>query len=101
MESCDAVAPGRKIIMNHGILVLFAIPALCIAVIAIIHFGDEMFKKKFIIERRRQASDGSTNPSHRRRYNDPKLPGQQGEATPEPSAAATETRSLEASGFGN
>ena len=34
--------------MNHGILLLFAIPALCIAVIAIKHFGDEMFKKKFL-----------------------------------------------------
>jgi hypothetical protein len=87
--------------MNHGILLLFAIPALCIVVIAIIHFGDEMFKKKFIIERRRQAAAGSTNSSHNRRYNDPKLPGHQSEATPEPSAAATDTRSLEASGIGN
>ena len=88
--------------MNHGFLMLFAIPALCIVVIAIIHFGDEMFKKKFIIERRRQAAAASadSSTSHSRRYNDPKVPGHQSEATPEPSAA-TDTRSLEASGIGN
>jgi hypothetical protein len=88
--------------MNHGMWMLFTIPAICIVVIAISQFGDEMFKKKFIIERRRKAAADSisSSTSQNRRYNDPKGPASQSEPTPEP-LAATDTRSLETSGIGN
>ena len=88
--------------MNHGIWVLFSIPALCIVVIAISQFGDEMFKKKFIIERRRKAAADSisSSTSQSRRYNDPKAPASQSETTPEP-LAATDTRAFETSRIGS
>jgi hypothetical protein len=83
--------------MNQGHLVLFAIPVICILVIAFTQFRDEMFKKRFILERRARTSN-SQHPEHNRRYNDPKNPGAQPETTPERSAAAG-TSSLEASGI--
>ena len=55
--------------MNHGVLWLFAIPAVCIFVIGFAQFKDEMFKKKFIIDRRMRRSEGN-NPNHNRRYSD-------------------------------
>jgi hypothetical protein len=59
--------------MNHGMLVLFAVPAICIAVIAFTQFGDELFKKKFVIERRIRTAK-SNNPAHNRRHSDSKEP---------------------------
>jgi hypothetical protein len=56
--------------MNHGVLLLFAIPALCIIVVAFAQFGDEMFKKKFILERRKAQDENSR---FRRRYSDSQL----------------------------
>jgi hypothetical protein len=55
--------------MNHGVLWLFAIPAVCILVIGFAQFKDEMFKKKFVIDRRMRRSEGN-NPNHNRRYSD-------------------------------
>ena len=55
---------------NHGILLLFAIPALCIVVVAFAQFGDEMFKKKFVIDRRKAQDENSR---FRRRYSDSQL----------------------------
>ena len=56
--------------MNHGVLLLFAIPALCIIVVAFAQFGDEMFKKKFVLERRKAQDENSR---FRRRYSDSQL----------------------------
>jgi len=59
--------------MNHGVVWLFAIPTLCILVIAFTQFKDEMFKKKFVIDRRQRRSEGN-NPAHNRRYSDRRQP---------------------------
>jgi hypothetical protein len=60
----------ERLMINHGIFLLFAIPALCIVVIAVAQFGDEMFKKKFIIDRRKAHDENS---GFRRRYSDSQL----------------------------
>jgi hypothetical protein len=83
--------------MNQGHLLLFAIPVICIIVIAFTHFRDAMFKKRFVIERRTRAAN-TQHPDHNRRHNDPKTPGAQSEATSEPSAASG-TSTLETSGI--
>jgi hypothetical protein len=90
--------PKGRFMMNHGIFLLFAIPALCIIVVAFAQFGDEMFKRKFIIERRNRTSNGGA--SGNRRYNDPKGPVAQSEATPQ-SSEAKDTPNLETSGIRN
>ncbi len=82
--------------MNQGQLLLFAIPVICIIVIAFAQFRDEMFKKRFVIERRTRAAN-ARNSGHNRRYNDPKIPAAQSEITPEPSTVA-DTSTLETSG---
>ena len=56
--------------MNHSIVLLFAIPILCIVVVGLTQFKDEMFKKKFVIDRRK-AHD--PNSRFRRRYSDSQL----------------------------
>jgi hypothetical protein len=56
--------------MNYGLLLLFGIPILCIIVVALTQFKDEMFKKKFVIDRRK-AHD--PNSRFRRRYSDSQL----------------------------
>jgi hypothetical protein len=76
--------------MNHGVLWLFAIPTVCILVIAFAQFKDEMFKKKFVIDRRQRRSDGS-NPTHNRRYSDRRQPAAASEATSEEQPPATQT----------
>lgn len=92
--------------MNHGVVWLFAIPAVCILVIAFAQFKDEMFKKKFVIDRRQRRSEGS-NPAHNRRYSDRRQPAAAtSEATPEQAQAqnrATDSDSgvLETSGSHN
>ncbi len=90
--------------MNHGVVWLFAIPTLCILVIAFTQFKDEMFKKRFIIDRRQRRSDGN-NPTHNRRYSDRRAPATAtSEATPEqPQARDTKPDSsvLETSGSHN
>jgi len=68
--------------MNRTILLLFAIPVLCIIIIVVNQFWDEMFKKKFVIERRK-GSSGDRAGSHNRRYNDPGASTRGSEATPE------------------
>ena len=83
--------------MNHGILVLFAVPAICIAVIAFTQFGDEVFKKKFVIERRIRTAK-SNNPAHNRRHCDVKESNPAQESHP---AASSASRILETSGNNN
>ena len=78
--------------MNHGIFLLFAIPALCIIVVAFAQFGDEMFKRKFIIERR-TAKD--KNSDLRRRHSDAREPVGQSEEID--SSSATDASMLETS----
>jgi hypothetical protein len=77
--------------MNRTIVLLFAIPVLCIIIIVVNQFWDEMFKKKFVIERRKgSAADrgtGGSPTSPNRRYNDPGYPAATSEATPEQSSA--------------
>jgi hypothetical protein len=80
--------------MNHGMLVLFAVPALCIVVVAFTQFGDEVFKKKFVIERRIRTAK-SRNPAHNRRHSDLKESNQAQESQP---AASSASRILESSG---
>jgi hypothetical protein len=62
--------PRERLMINHGIFLLFAIPALCIVVVALAQFGDEMFKRKFIIDRRKAQDENSR---FRRRYSDSQL----------------------------
>jgi hypothetical protein len=83
--------------MNHGVLFLFAIPALCIIVIAIAQFKDEVFKKKFILERRNRAAN-SQNPAHNRRYSDRRAPGAAQPETNSERPAATADKDMETSG---
>jgi hypothetical protein len=82
--------------MNHGVLLLFAVPTLCIIVIAFAQFKDEVFKKKFILERRNRAAN-SQNPSHNRRYSDRRAPAAQAETSPEQPAATD--KDMETSGI--
>jgi hypothetical protein len=90
-------------------LVLFAIPILCIIVVAFAQFGDEMFKKKFFIERRNRSANEQAQvrrrsnrqpPTANRRYNDPPAPVVHSEPTAERSVA-TDTPNLETSGIRN
>ncbi len=83
--------------MNHGMLVLFAIPAICIAFIAFTQFGDELFKKKFVIERRIRTAK-SRNPAHTRRHSDASEPNPAQESQP---AASSASQVLETSGNSN
>jgi hypothetical protein len=83
--------------MNHGMLVLFAVPAICIAVIAFTQFGDELFKKKFVIERRIRTAK-SRNAAHNRRHSDAK---ESNAAQESQSAASSASRTLETSGNSN
>jgi hypothetical protein len=93
--------------MNQTIWWLFAIPILAIIIIIVIHFWDEMFKKKFIIERRTGRANGSPADRRRRsgdsegrnrRYNDPADPSAQPAAAPDPDKAQP---ALEPSGLSN
>lgn len=84
--------------MNEVILVLFAIPILCIIVIAWSQFHDEMFKKKFLIERRNRDANAKNQVTANRRYNDPKGPAAHSETVSQSSAAA-DASNLEASGL--
>jgi len=83
--------------MNRGMLVLFAVPAICIAVVAFTQFGDEVFKKKFLLERRIRTAK-SRNPAHNRRHSDAKESTPAQESQP---AASSASRILETSGNGN
>ena len=83
--------------MNHGMLMLFAVPALCIAVVAFAQFGDEVFKKKFLIERRIRTAK-SRNAAHNRRHSDAKESNPAPESQPATSSAS---RTLETSGNSN
>ena len=83
--------------MNHGILVLFAVPAICILVVAFTQFGDEVFKKKFVIERRIRTAK-SRNPAHNRRHSDVKESNPAQESQP---AASSASRTLETSSGNN
>jgi hypothetical protein len=63
--------------MNQVIVALFAIPIFCIILIGLNQFRDEMFKKKFLIDRRNQLAKESAKRSKKdapvlanRRYND-------------------------------
>jgi hypothetical protein len=63
--------------MNQVIVALFAIPILCIILIGLNQFRDEMFKKKFLIDRRNQLANYSVRRGKKgtpvlvnRRYND-------------------------------
>jgi len=63
--------------MNQVIVALFAIPIFCIILIGLNQFRDEMFKKKFLIDRRDQLDKDSVRHSKKsapllanRRYND-------------------------------
>jgi hypothetical protein len=87
----------RGFVMNHGMLALFVVPAICIAVIAFTQFGDELFKKKFFIERRIRTAK-SNNPAHNRRHSDANEPTQAHESQPSASSAS---RVLETSGNSN
>jgi hypothetical protein len=79
--------------MNHTVWWLFAIPAVAIIIIVLNQFWDEMFKKKFVIDRRNPASRGTPADRRRpgggdardRRYNDPVDTSAQTETTPESS----------------
>ncbi|MEI9979473.1 MAG: hypothetical protein WDN23_10815 [Edaphobacter sp.] len=53
--------------MIHSAWLLFAIPIVCIFVVAFAQFGDEMFKRKFVIERRTLKENNS---GFRRRHTD-------------------------------
>lgn len=64
--------------MNHTtIFLLFGIPAACIALIGLNQLKDEMFKKKFEIERRKRPANEPRPPEHSRRYTDLKTPTEQ------------------------
>ncbi len=78
--------------MNHGIWLLFAIPAFCIIVVAFAQFGDEMFKKKFIIDRRKAQDENSR---FRRRYSDSQLRALDSKLQ---SSDSTDSSALETSG---
>jgi hypothetical protein len=79
--------------MNHAIWWLFTIPTLAIIIIVLNQFWDEMFKKKFVIDRRDPSSRGTPADRRRsgkdetrnRRYNDPVDSSAQTESNPESS----------------
>jgi hypothetical protein len=84
--------------MNQMILVLFVIPIISIVVVVMYQFWDEMFKKKFIIDRRARLSAAQSPIRHRkadcrtspsRRYADPLASASRSETIPEPSTATT------------
>jgi hypothetical protein len=83
--------------MTHGMLVLFAVPAICIAVIAFTQVGDEVFKKKFILERRIRTAK-SRHPAHNRRHSDAKETNPAQQSQP---AASQASRTLETSSNSN
>jgi hypothetical protein len=83
--------------MNHEMLVLFVVPAICIVVIASTQFGDELFKKKFLLERRIRTAK-SRNAAHNRRHSDAKEPSPAQESQP---AGSSASRILEPSGNSN
>jgi hypothetical protein len=73
---CVRSLRGRRT-MNQVIVALFAIPILCIILIGLNQFRDEMFKKKFLIDRRNQLAKDSLRSdkkgapvSANRRYDD-------------------------------
>jgi FtsZ-interacting cell division protein ZipA len=94
--------------MNHAIWWLFAIPTIAIIIIVLNQFWDEMFKKKFVIDRRNPSSRGSPADRRRsgksdarnRRHNDPIDPSVQSAATPESSKDRAQP-GLEPSGISN
>lgn len=68
--------------MNHTtILLLFGIPIVCIAVIGLNQLKDEMFKKKFEIERRKRVAGEPRPPEQSRRHNDLKTTRDQSNST--------------------
>lgn len=68
--------------MNHTtMMVLFGIPLVCIVVIGINQIKDEMFKKKFEIERRKREASEPRHPDHSRRYGDLNPPGDRSNMT--------------------
>jgi hypothetical protein len=75
--------------MNQVIAVLFAIPIICIIVIVVSQFKDEMFKKKFVIERRNRAKGTAldrapgTPATPSRRYSDSQSPSTNQKGMPE------------------
>jgi FtsZ-interacting cell division protein ZipA len=79
--------------MKQSIWWLFAIPIVAIIIVVVNQFWDEMFKKKFVIDRRNPSSRGTSadrrrsgkSESRDRRYNDPVAPSIQSETTPESS----------------
>jgi hypothetical protein len=84
--------PWGRLMINHGIFLLFAIPALCIVVVAFAQFGDEMFKRKFIIDRRKAQDETSR---FRRRYSDSQLRALDSQVSPSDS---TDSSAMETSG---
>jgi hypothetical protein len=78
--------------MNQLIVLLFAVPVLCIVVIALNQFIDETFKKKFVIDRRANPNgtpadrriSRSSGDSQNRRYSDRVVPAAHLETRTEP-----------------
>jgi hypothetical protein len=78
--------------MNQVIVLLFAIPVLCMVVIAVNQFIDETFKKTFVIDRRTNSSgevsdrriSRSSGGIHNRRYSDRLIPAAHFETRTEP-----------------
>jgi hypothetical protein len=60
--------------MNRVTILIFTIPFISMAVIGFCQFYDEMFKKKFILERRAPRA-GDEADAQRRRYSDAVPPG--------------------------
>jgi hypothetical protein len=82
--------------MNQVIVALFAIPIFCIILIGLNQFRDEMFKKKFLIDRRNQLaqhfvrrSKKGTPVSANRRYNDAGKPETHNQVPETPAAVET------------
>jgi hypothetical protein len=92
MKICNAIKPSGRLIINPVIYILFATPIICILIVVFTQFNDELFKKKFVIDRRnhsagqgyvrRSSSDPLNTPT--RRYRDVKAP----ETSAAPSADA-------------
>jgi hypothetical protein len=78
--------------MSQAIALLFGIPVLCIVVTVVCQFVDEMFSKKFVIDRRTGSADQrssrrrslATGVRHNRRYSDPVDPAGHSETNTEP-----------------
>jgi hypothetical protein len=78
--------------MNQTLILIFAIPAVTLILIAVYQFSDEMFKKQFVLERRKQRSaDDDAAHAMRRRYSDSVPPGtlRNPEATDSSASSAT------------